>query len=328
MTKAELVAQLSFLTDTGIHKGLQVFFVLKAGEGHVVRFADVKEDVRNEIKDGLVRYLQSRFLENASVRFGPLTSADERGNAVYEYDLSQPLAALSCIDEALAQPRPEEFSFGKDNIRDLIAFVFVIGNEGHRVAMYKHHNPLKLIRRDSILGLVPVSDHRFEKLQQDVLQITETFEFLKTDGGLFVFSVKFLEKFHGYEGILRVEAAGRLESIRTSGVIANIEMLESYIVSKSAAKKLLRAKRSIQVLSLPFTHIRTFILNHPLLKNRIRFTDKNDKIQLDTKKSQELFLKLLDDDFLKSELTGSLYDSAIKDALDETMVAEETTGQA
>ena len=52
-----------------------------------------------------------------------------------------------------------------------------------------------------------------------------------------------------------------------------------------------------------------------MLKNRLKFNAKETKIVLGTKISKEMFLKLLDDDFLKSDLTKLLYDSELKDTL-------------
>ncbi|MCY3628153.1 MAG: DUF4868 domain-containing protein [Gammaproteobacteria bacterium] len=55
------------------------------------------------------------------------------------------------------------------------------------------------------------------------------------------------------------------------------------------------------------------------MAGRIRFNDREDKIVLDTKKSKDLFIKLLMDDFLTSELTSYHYESVVKD-IAETIV--------
>jgi len=58
-----------------------------------------------------------------------------------------------------------------------------------------------------------------------------------------------------------------------------------------------------------------FIGEHRTLKDLIKFNSTGDKVQLSSLKSIEAFVKLLDDDYLKSELTKMLYDSQNKDAL-------------
>lgn len=59
-----------------------------------------------------------------------------------------------------------------------------------------------------------------------------------------------------------------------------------------------------------------FIKNHPITKSKLKLNG-DDKLILDTKISVEVFLKLLDDDYLQSELTKLLYDSRSKDGLSD-----------
>ena len=73
---------------------------------------------------------------------------------------------------------------------------------------------------------------------------------------------------------------------------------------------------------MPTTTVMAFIQQHPILKKKIRLNADNTKVSLDTKVSQELFIKLLNDDFLKSELTMLLYDSQNKDSMAIEVEAE------
>ena len=62
-------------------------------------------------------------------------------------------------------------------------------------------------------------------------------------------------------------------------------------------------------------HIVTFTRNHPILRNVIKFSEDGTKIKLTTKKSKRFFLKLLNDDYLTSNLTSIYYDSLAKDPI-------------
>lgn len=324
MTREELLQQLSFLSS-GAPLGIEVYFVLrdKDAEGFTVRFADLDADARKELLKNLKGYLDKRFLKNPDAHFGPLSEADDRNNAVYYYDLTDVPEDLACMDEVLNEVR-EEFTFSDDDLKKLDAFVFVIGNEdpAERVVIYKKHYPVSLIRRDSFLGLVQ-SDHRFVRMDGDIIKVNDTFEFIKIGEELFVFNVKLLERFHGFDGILTREAQSRISLIRAAGLVENLELLEAFVEDRAMAKRLLRAKRAPLVLSLTFKRVQDFIKSHPKLMNRIRFNATNDKIRLDTKVSQQLFIKLLDDDFLKSELTDALYDSSIKETLTDQVEQED-----
>jgi hypothetical protein len=56
--------------------------------------------------------------------------------------------------------------------------------------------------------------------------------------------------------------------------------------------------------------------------NATRFNQAEDKIILDSKVSKDLFIKLLMDNFLTSDLTKFHYESVAKDSLEESVVAE------
>lgn len=59
-----------------------------------------------------------------------------------------------------------------------------------------------------------------------------------------------------------------------------------------------------------------FIQSHPGVRGKIPVDEENTNLMLTTKASQDIFLKLLNDDFLQSELTRRYYASLAKDAVE------------
>lgn len=56
----------------------------------------------------------------------------------------------------------------------------------------------------------------------------------------------------------------------------------------------------------------SFVTNNPKLKDNFKINDEKTKFILNTNKNCDFFLKLLDDDFLKSELTQEQYEALAK----------------
>ena len=54
----------------------------------------------------------------------------------------------------------------------------------------------------------------------------------------------------------------------------------------------------------------------------MKYSEDDTKIILRTKKSKELFIKMLDDAYLTSELTNQFYESKAKDAVELDVVEE------
>ena len=72
---------------------------------------------------------------------------------------------------------------------------------------------------------------------------------------------------------------------------------------------------------IPNNEIIQFCQNFPTLTGKIRFNEAADKIILDTKVSKDLFIQLLMDNFLTSELTKSYYASVAKDSINKVVIS-------
>ena len=102
-------------------------------------------------------------------------------------------------------------------------------------------------------------------------------------------------------------------------LIENPEVLHELLGDVKYARRVTKIAKSSPVLKaeVPNASIIAFCKSFPKLVGKIRFNDAEDKIVLDTKVSKDLFIKLLMDDFLTSELTHFHYASVAKDSIDE-----------
>ena len=92
-------------------------------------------------------------------------------------------------------------------------------------------------------------------------------------------------------------------------------MLSERVSDVSFVRKLSKIASNSPVFTLPATSIIQFVRTHSVLSEYFRFNSGEDKIMLDTKKSQDWFLKLMNDDFLHSQLTDFHYQTPAKDKL-------------
>lgn len=312
MTVEQLRNRLSFLNDVNEHKSLSMYLILKNGD---IRFANLEEAVRNELKNKFVAYLNGRINNDGELNYCNLTDYTDRKNTVCYYDLPEPLPGLQPLNVVTTQEQQQEFSFIDDDFSNIEGFVFLIGNETNKIALYKKHYPLSLIKRDSSFVGLRKSETGLVRLESDILKVNETFEFLQVDNQVVVFSIKSLESSFGYTGILMRAAKTKFDLIQEAELIENVEELEELIQEKKFAKKIIKIKADTPVLALPFDRLKTFILGHPKLKRRLKFNDAQDRIKFHSKTSKELFLKLLSDSYLKSELTDLLYETDEKEQL-------------
>ena len=125
--------------------------------------------------------------------------------------------------------------------------------------------------------------------------------------------------------MIKREATVGLEAIREMSIVSNIVTLEELISNVSFARKLTRIARYSPVImnNIPNANIISFSRTHPAVRDKIRYTPDGSQFALDTKVSKDLFIKLLNDDFLTSDLTRIYYDSLAKDTIEAEIEQEE-----
>ena len=75
----------------------------------------------------------------------------------------------------------------------------------------------------------------------------------------------------------------------------------------------MRAMDSSPITEMPVADILSFVKSHDVLKNILKI--ENDKIKLTSKKSQDSFIRLLNDDFLYSQLSKINYETKAKNRI-------------
>lgn len=314
MNLEDFISQLIFLFDSKQEIGLSMYMIIQAEDALIKKKADIDQEVITELKKQFLEYIKSKFVENEELNYSEISEAIDRRKTLFHYDLPGKPNGLDVLDELLVNENVPEFSFSKDDYSNIIGFVFLLGNATNKIAIYKKMYPISLMKRDSIL-MVKKADSRLVKVHEDILKINSSFEFIKIKTDLFVTNLETLEKYFGFEKIIRDQAAINLGIIEESKLLEDITPLEELASELKFARRIMRLKKDSPVLKLPFKKVSEFVKNHPKLKKSLKLNSDGTSFALDTKKSKELFLKLLDDDYLKSELTNLLYESEIKDKL-------------
>lgn len=294
----------------------QFFFLLLDS----VKSMDIDATDQNELAKMFIESLKKKIVQNDDLSIISLSSADERENALYEYDLDHIPKELNSLKEIIERECPDKFTSNGDAFKDLKGMLILIGNQNSQLAIYKHHYPISLLRKDSSFSLVnfakPGGENRFKKLDQDILKIDPTFQFIRLDDKYYISDIKLLERYFGFHEAIKKIAAQGIENIKKSNLVLNCDVFEARINDITFSRKLVKSASQSPVLKISSSDILAFTNTHPALKGKFRYSSDNSQLDLKTKKSQDLFLKLLNDDFLQSELTKKYYESVAKDDIE------------
>lgn len=300
---------------TGEHIGAEIYFILKNGDALAAKFADLEADAQENLKDQFVKNLDDKIIQDETISLLPLSAADERSNVVYKYDLDDVPNELELLDTILEDAELPQFSFQNDNMGSIKGFLVLIGNDENKLALYKRHYPVSLIKKDSSFIMKYRSNlNRFVQLDSDIIKINSKFEFFKFNDEIFICDLKSLERFFGFSDIIKKEAQKGVDNIRAADILENPNFLLEEIENVSFSRKLTKVLSTSPVLgTIPNETVVSFVENHPMLKTSLKANANKDKLVLHTKKARTLFLKLLNDDYLISQLTSQYYDSLAKD---------------
>jgi hypothetical protein len=157
-----------------------------------------------------------------------------------------------------------------------------------------------------------------EQIDDEFLRISANFQLLKIAGKLLVLDLEAIEKSFGFDEIIKKEGTQGVAAVEEMQLVENPEVLHELLEEVKYAKKLAKVAKASPVRNagVPNSSIINFCKNFPGLKGKIKFNANENKIWLDTNVSKNLFIKLMMDDFLTSELTSYHYESVAKDRAD------------
>jgi hypothetical protein len=323
MNKEELNTSLNYFTESPEDIGITIYVVLKDEDKpkkldiEAVALPALKKLFLNAIDD---------IVKNNELEVVSLSSSDDRNNVLYEYDIGIPdeLTALGDINQ---NDGHTQFNISDDDVEKVIALIVEIGNSEKQILLYKTMARINIYGRKSFF--LKKSDVRFEKIDDEFFRISPNFQLIQVDGSLIVLDLKTIEKFFGFHDAIKREAELGIEAIESILLLENPETLHELVEDMTFARKLTRVAKASPVLKaeIPNSKIIEFCKQFPKLKGKIRFNSDESQIQLDTRKSKDLFMQILMDDFLTSELTNFHYTSFTKDEAEadlETLNAEST----
>lgn len=297
-----------------------MFFTLRVNNTFVSRKVELSRDAQlaltAELKLEVLEFFETGYV------LRDLTAIDLRQDAIFRYNLPGYPSQLEVLKRTLDAPATiNDFNHENDSVTDLKAIVVVLGNGNESLAIYKHHYPTNTYRRNGFSLLrAGIAQDRFEKLDQDIIRMGHTIDFIYDGVDVFVTNFKVLEKFFGFKEAVKADATVKLATLTARNIVQDAAVLEERITvhgDLTFARKVIRAISHSRVLdTVANDQIIQFIKQHQSLSKKIKVNAADTQIILDTKVSQNFFMKLLNDDYLKSELTKFEYDADSKDLVE------------
>jgi hypothetical protein len=294
--------------------GLNVYFLLKVDGEQILKRANIIEDVKKDLIESYKKTL-SAISNNEDLTLIKLSDADDRTNAFYSYDLESKPEVFNFFD-FINNPehQPDYFSFEKDSLSNLEGYFIYLGDHENNILLYRKQMTVNLFKQGKIY-LVKGHDTQFDAINKEFLRIDTKVDIIKIDDTVYINNISILERHYEFNDIIVSEANASLTSINGLGILENIEVLQERVSDLRFARKLSKISTASPVFILAGAIIINFVRGHQTLGNEFKYSADHSKILLDTQKSQNFFLRLMNDDFLHSQLTDFNYVTPAKDKL-------------
>lgn len=315
MTKEELVERIQSCIGEG--SGIEIYFGLENGECRKGNFANA---VQNNLKSIFVESLNAKVVSD-DITLLNISESDERKNAIYYYDIphEEGIVGMELMYE-VCNPQNDIgfFSFDDDGIESISFFLIKIATVDNQLVIYRNLPSINNYKRQKSY-FVGWKNYIFDEMPNDFLKISPGVELLKIDDDFIIVDMKFFERAYGFHDQIKKSAHTQVVRLATANFLEGIEKLDEEVDSDvNIARKLSNIEKNAPVLvkmidnSLPIADFINFTKTHPALTGKFKYSDNGDKISIKTKGHIKYLLKVLNDDYLMSELTKITYDSLAK----------------
>ena len=306
--------------------GMNLYFILRQQDEYVLKKANVRHDALNPIKEVLRdNLIQLRhMMDEPTYAVLNLSGAEDRKNVIYQYDLDEELRPISLMKEVdanlfingyFSQENNRVFDFATGTFEDVDAWIASYGVEGNHIIIYRKTFSVNLLKQGRNLFVFKDAE-QIDVIKDDIFRIDGKIDFFLLDNTPLINNISILEKFNDFKDIVQRSARKSVQQIDAADLVDDITKLRERAENDiSFARKLIKVTTNALILNVVSKEtIIQFAREHAYLSRKLEVS-ANGKFELDKKMAQNLFIQLLDDAFLHSDLSSNDYLSPGKDIL-------------
>lgn len=291
-----------------IEYGLTVFSCIKDEENIALKKFLINDNLRNQLKCMIKVVVETQFVSD-SFELDTIDNIADNRKVFYEIPQNKNFQPFESINRY--QDVTDVYSEKEQD--SLIGLLFRINLNDNEVWFYQHIYPVRMIKRSKSIYAM-FSDDTYVPLNRDILQIDSRIDFLIIGNYIITSNINLLQKCFGFDEYIRNEAKKTISIIDELDIVSDMSKVFAFESKEQLtnAKKLLKAQNS-PVLKMEKKKLISRLKKHPRYKEKFHF--ENNKIAINSQKEVNEFIKMLNDDIVRSELTNSEYDSLNKKIL-------------
>lgn len=203
--------------------------------------------------------------------------------------------------------------YKQEDKNDLIGFAFKYNVNTKSFFAFQQVYPVTVPKKKNGLYIFQAGDV-YKKMDKDLLRIDYRVDIIVVDSIIITANINLLQNKYGFENFIRSEAQITISAIEKFEIVKDMGKIMEFEAKDKLtnAKKLMKIKSS-PVLKMNKTRLIDKISTLPRYKDKFKIEDET--IIVNTYNDVKELLKMLNDDYLKSELTDEEYESPSKQLL-------------
>lgn len=314
MTLEQLQEKLKFLYDDDVRKDISIYATTPTTG---LRLFNIENRFLDELKVAFIEEIKA-VTDNPSDNFTleNYSSSTKRLDAIYLYDiLDQLKPKMQSLKDVKESVDLDNFVVNPENSIDQVNGLYiVIKSDEHVISLYKHIFGVDKIYAQRNLFIVRSHD-QFVKQTESMLRISSSFQMLCVDDEIIMTDIQKLEHIMDLKEVLTNRAAEHIATIvNERQLVKDSVQLERVSKEPTMAKKLIHALTDGKVFSQNISN--AAIIAFARSKGaKLNMSFEGNQFDLKNKIEAKRFIKLIDDDYLTSELTREDYDANQKQEL-------------
>ncbi|MBN8703796.1 MAG: DUF4868 domain-containing protein [Bacteroidetes bacterium] len=307
MNKAQLQEKLQYFIQDGETVSVEMYLQYEDDNKSILTYLPATEE--NKLSPALGRIVRSQiknkfFNESEDYQYEIVSANTAEANNVRQvFHISKAdIPRASVIFDAVVNNKAGEFPNNLE-LERVWSYIFKVDCLNATIYLFKKNYQISVLKKESSYALL-FSNNKLSLLDKDLLRLSKHFDVMLIEEELIILNRSEFEKAFDYVGAMKAAAEVNIDVIKNSKLVDGMDIISMLSNKKNTLRKLL----NINPLSKILTKTPKQIVNlAKKYKVEFKMTDDEAKLSITTKKSAVAFVEMLNDDYLKSEFSGSLY---------------------
>ena len=307
MNKAQLQEKLQHFIQDEETVNVEMYLQYQDDDKKIKTYLPAAEE--NKLSSALRRIVTNQikskfFVDNEEYQYEIVSANTAEANNIRQvFHIRQskiPKAAI--VFDAVVKNEAEEFPKGLE-LENVWAYIFKVDCTEGTIYLFKKNYPVNVLRKENSYGLV-FTNNKLSLLDKDLLRLSKHFDVMLINQELIILNRSEFEKAFDYVGAMQKSASVNVGVIKKTNLVEDMEKIKELSQNKRTLRKLLNINPNSKILDKTPLQIARIAKKY---KVEFKITDDEQQLSITTKKAAVAFVEMLNDDFLKSEFSGSLY---------------------